>query len=100
STHPTIHQLPTRRSSELCRDVVHLRRRLVVPRAPRLAAVDADDRPLIARERDDVRIVRVDPAALIVVASRRAADAAPRLAAVDRSEEHTSELQSPDHLVY
>ena len=76
------------RKRVVCRDVVHLRRRLVVPRAPRLAAVDADDRPLIARERDDVRIVRVDPAALIVVASRRAADAAPRLAAVDRSPRH------------
>ena len=37
-------------------DVVHLRGRLVVPRAPRLAAVDGDDRALIAHEQDDLGI--------------------------------------------
>ena len=66
-------------------DVVHLRRRLVVPGAPGLAAVDRDDRALIARHRDDVRIVRVDPRALIVVAAGRAAQRDPVLAAVLRA---------------
>ena len=39
-------------------DVVHLRGRLVVPGAPGLAAVDGDDGALVARDQDDVRVVR------------------------------------------
>src|SRR5256886_9642038 len=51
--------------------VEQLRRRLVEPGAPRLAAVESHDRALVAGERDDAR----------------------------RSEEHTSELQSQSNLV-
>src|ERR1700683_2119485 len=51
-------------------DVIHLRGRLVVPRAPRRAVIDRDRRALIARQRDDVRIVGIDPNVLIVVTTR------------------------------
>src|ERR1700681_1693484 len=54
-------------------DVVELRRRLVVPRAPRRAAVHADDRALVAAEQNRARILGRDPDALIVVAARGAA---------------------------
>ena len=51
-------------------DVVELGGRLVVPATPRLAAVDRDDRALVGRDQqDDVRIVRVDPDRVIVVAA-------------------------------
>jgi len=63
-------------------DMVELCRGLVVPRAPRLAAVDRDDGALIAREEDDVGIVRIDPEAVVVVAARRAPQRAEGLAAV------------------
>ena len=63
-------------------DVVELRRRLVVPRTPRLAAVDRDDGSLVGGDEDDVGIVRVDPEALIVVATGRAADRLERAATV------------------
>src|SRR5205809_1530068 len=52
-------------------DVVELRRRLVVPRAPRRSPVHRDDGALIAGEQDDVGIVRVDPQTVVVVAPRR-----------------------------
>src|SRR4026207_23549 len=65
-------------------DVIHLRRRLVVPGAPRLAAVDADDGALVTRHGDDVRVDRTDPCPLIVVAARRTAERLPRLAAILR----------------
>ena len=64
--------------------VIHLRGGLVVPGAPGLAAVHADDRALVARHRDDVRVIRVDPGALIVVAAGRAAQRHPALSAVLR----------------
>ena len=66
-------------------DVVELRRRLVVPRTPRRAAVDRDGRALIDAERDRLRIVRIDPHGVIVVAAGRAFDAGPRRAAVARA---------------
>ena len=53
-------------------DVIELRRRLVVPTAPGAPAVDGDGRALINREQDNLRIVRVDPDAVIIVAARRA----------------------------
>ena len=65
--------------------VIELRRRLVVPRAPRRATVDGDGRALIDAECDRVRIVRVDPHRVIVVAARRALDADPRRSAVERT---------------
>src|SRR5205807_4728726 len=39
-------------------DMVKLRRRLVVPRAPRRSAVHRDDGALVAGEQDDLRVVR------------------------------------------
>jgi hypothetical protein len=64
------------------RHVVELRRRLVVPGRPRPAAVDGDRGPLIGGEQHDVRVHRIDPEALIVVAARRSLERRPRAAAV------------------
>src|SRR5215472_18021231 len=55
------------RESVVGNHMVKLRGRLVVPRAPGRAAVEADGRPLIAAERDDARIGGVDPNALVIV---------------------------------
>ena len=55
-------------------DVIDLRGRLVVPRAPGRGAVHADDRALIAAENHPVRIVRIDPELVIIVAAGRAFD--------------------------
>src|ERR1041384_1742634 len=63
-------------------DVVHLRGRLVVPTAEGLTAVHGDDSALVAGDRHDVRVVRIDPEVLIIVAPRRAAKRGPRFAAV------------------
>ena len=62
--------------------VVELGGRLVVPAAPRLAAVHGDHRALVRREDHDRRAVGVDPDALIVVAPRSAAQGGERLPAV------------------
>ena len=66
------------------RHVVELAGRLVVPGAPGLAAVQRDDRALIGGEQDDVGVVGIDPAVLIVLAAWRAFERRPRLAAVGR----------------
>src|SRR5262249_20278385 len=50
-------------------DVVDLRGRLVVPRPPGLAAVNRHNRPLVAGQEDDLRIVRADPDGVVVVAT-------------------------------
>src|SRR5256886_7900762 len=55
-------------------DMVKLRRRLVVPRAPRRSAVHRDDGALVAGEQDDLRVVRVDPQAVVVVGPRGTAE--------------------------
>ncbi len=65
-------------------DVIKLGGRLVIPRAPACAAVHGDDGALIARQENNLRVVRRDPDVLIIVASGRAAPAIPRLAAVGR----------------
>src|SRR5260370_33110374 len=65
-------------------DVIHLGGGLVVPAAPGLAAVDRNDRALIAAQDDHIRIDRIDPDVLIVVAAGRAAKGRPRLATVSR----------------
>ena len=65
-------------------DVIELRGRLIVPRTPRVAAVHGDERPLIGHEEHDLRIARVDPQALVVVAAGGAADGRPVLPAVGR----------------
>src|SRR6185436_14364882 len=65
--------------------VVELRSGLVVPRAPRFSAVDGDRRTLIGREEHDVRIVGIDPNAMVVVTAGRALDRSERLATVHRA---------------
>src|SRR5207237_1569078 len=52
-------------------DVVELRGGLVVPGTPGLAAVHAQGQALIAGERDDVRVLWIDPDGVIVVAAGR-----------------------------
>src|SRR4029079_17322007 len=55
-------------------DVVELPGGLVVPGAPRLAAVDGDDAPLIDPENAALGRLRVDPELMVVVAAGRALD--------------------------
>ncbi len=55
--------------------MIKLRGWLVVPTAPGLAAVHADDRALITGKRDGQCVAGIDPDALIVVATRRAFEA-------------------------
>ena len=63
-------------------DVVELRGRLVVPGTPSLAAIHADSRALVAGQQDDLRIFRIDPNGVIVVAAGRAFDGGEVAAAV------------------
>ena len=65
-------------------DVIQLRRRLVIPRAPALSAIHGDDRALVGPEKNDVGIIRIDPNILVIVATGRAAPAVPGFAAVRR----------------
>ena len=46
------------------------------------AAVDGDERALVADQKNNVRIVGIDPEVLIIVAAGRAAKAGPGFAAV------------------
>ncbi len=62
--------------------VIKLRSRLVVPGAPRLAAVHRDQRALIGDEKNDVGMVRINPQVLIIVAARCAPNTFPGPAAV------------------
>ena len=57
---------------------------LRVPRAPRLAAVERDDRALVDHQHHDVRIVRVPPQILIVVAARGALEGQECLSTIGR----------------
>ena len=63
-------------------DVIKLRTWLIVPAAPRLSAVDRDDRSLIAGREDDVGVVGIDPNGVVVVAAGTAFEYLERLAAV------------------
>ena len=65
--------------------VIELRRGLVVPGTPCLAAIDSDDRALIAHQQNNVAVVGVDPEILVIVAARRSAKSGPRFAAVGRT---------------
>src|SRR5207245_466023 len=42
-------------------NVIQLRGRLVVPRAPALAAIHGNDRALVRAQQNDVGIIRIDP---------------------------------------
>src|ERR1039457_5424441 len=66
-------------------DVIELRRRLVVPGAPGLAAIHADGRALVYGEGDDVGAFGIDPDGVVVVAAGRALDGRKVLASVGGS---------------
>ena len=76
--------------------VVELPGRLVVPAAPRHAAVDAHDRALIDSGKKAPRVVRVDPQQLKIVAARRAGEGVECPATVLRSIERR--LRDVDHV--
>src|ERR1700733_10639198 len=65
-------------------DMINLRGGLVVPGTPGRSSVDGDERALIAYEKNNVWVVRIDPEILIVVAAGSAAEAKPGFAAVGR----------------
>ena len=65
-------------------DVVELRGRLVVPGAPGLPAVHADDGALVGAEDHAARIGRIDPQLVVIVAARRALQRQERLSRVGR----------------
>src|SRR5438270_7804425 len=54
--------------------VIELRGGLVVPRAPSLPAVHTNGCALVAGQRDDLRILGIDPNCVVVVAAGRALD--------------------------
>src|SRR2546430_17542453 len=62
--------------------VVELRRGLVVPRAPALAAVRRHHRALITGEQDDIGVVRIDPQPRAAVPAGAAAERPERVPAV------------------
>ncbi len=68
--------------AEVCGDVINLRGRLVVPRAPRCCAVNGNDRTLIAGDDHAFRIFWIDPELVVVVAAGRAFDWRPCLPGV------------------
>ena len=73
---------------EICGDVIECRGGLVEPRAPRLATIHGDDRALIAGDDHGVRVLRIDPDPMVVVAAGCTAQCAERLAAVHRLPRH------------
>ena len=72
------------RIARVGRDMVKLRRRLVVPGAPRLAPVDRHRRALVDGRDHPPRIRRVDPETMVIVAARRPLERSERRAPVDR----------------
>src|SRR5260370_17257864 len=68
----------------VCCHVIQLRRWLVVPRTPGLAAVARYDRPLIAAESHSPRLVGINPQFVVVVSSRRAFECGEGPSAVTR----------------
>src|SRR5207302_7684399 len=78
---------PIRKTTVGCH-VVELRRRLIVPRAPGLAAVDRHHRALVTREQDDRGVVRIDAQAMVVVPAGGAAERGERVPAVQRLPRH------------
>src|ERR1035437_5025535 len=72
------------RKRVVSRDMVKRGRRLIEPRAPSEPVVHRDHRALVRHQQLDVRIVRVNPIALVIVTARRAAMRGPRLSRVHR----------------
>src|SRR6185436_6337795 len=56
-----------------CSDVIHRRGRLVVPVTPGFAAIGGNHGALVAHCEDDIGVVGIDPALLIIVAAGRPA---------------------------
>ena len=69
----------------ICREPIKLPRWLVVPRAPGLASVEADRRALVDTQHDALRICRIDPHGVVVVAARCALDGSKGMPAVRRA---------------
>ena len=67
------------------RHMIELRRRLVVPGAPSGAAIHADGRALVAAEDHALRIFRIDPKRMVIIAPRRAFDGYKSPAAINRA---------------
>src|SRR4051794_21616948 len=63
--------------------MIELRCRLVEPRAPCNSTVLGDQRSLVGNQKDDVRVVGIDPQVLVVITTGCAAPALPGLPAVD-----------------
>src|SRR6185436_9373556 len=59
---------PVRKAIVRC-DVIDLRCRLVVPGTPRYRAIDSDNGALVAGDNHSLRIVRIDPELVIIVAA-------------------------------
>src|SRR5207244_11707846 len=91
---PTLHSCPTRRSSDLAIQLAKLRGAVVV------TTVSGDAKAVHAKRAGADHIInyRTEDVAERVKAltDGRGVNS---VIAMDRSEEHTSELQSPDHLV-
>src|SRR3954468_8707420 len=64
--------------------MIELAGRLVVPAAPRLTAVDADDRALVDAGEQTLGLMRIDPDELEIVAARCAGERLERSAAIGR----------------
>ena len=69
-------------------DVIHSRRRLRVPVAPRCTAIGRDDTSLIRDNKDDSGIVRIDPDLLVIITAGRSAHGRPVHAAVVAAPHH------------
>src|SRR5579885_3749899 len=65
-------------------DVIELRRRLIVPGAPRLSVIHRERRTLVDAEQNHVAIGGADPDRMVVVAARRAFNRDERFPAVGR----------------
>src|SRR6267378_3579078 len=69
----------------ICRDPIKLPRRLVVPRAPGFPSVEADRCALIHTEHDSLRIRRIDPYRVVIVAAGSTLDGREVVSAVVRT---------------
>src|SRR5207244_12131566 len=88
AAHPLLHSFPTRRSS----DLLHAFEAALF--------FNGEDKNQIALRLDPCFVQRADRGEQCFDVSRIVADSGRvHFAVFDRSEEHTSELQSPDHLV-
>jgi hypothetical protein len=69
-------------------DVIHRRGVLVVPVAPTSSTIRRHHRSLIGDREDDLRVVRIDPDALVVITTGSAAHRAPGEPAIERPPHH------------